>query len=183
MIKTFFIWIKKFIIFFVLTNILVFVILLSLRYLTDLDLFFQINLAVLVVAIISFLIVFLLKSAVQGDYRESVLLLIIALLLTYNSNQFMLLNIDRSRSFFVLSWVKNHKIEVTTTGFSLGEIKSSEKNSGLEIENRLNEQIHRGLIRIEDSRLTLSKRGNLFYTLAERIAGVYKLNGWSANRL
>jgi hypothetical protein len=177
-----FFWFKCTSYFYIISMTLVFAILLCFRYLTDIDLFLQINLSVFFVLITAFVGFAYFRKLFFNDKSELILLFLIALLLTYSSTQFMLLNIDRSRSFYVLSWVQNHDIRITNSGYDITEVKSYEKYSKFEIIKRLDEQRIRGLIKVDSSSLDLSIRGSVFYYSADKLAQIFKLDGWTSNK-
>jgi hypothetical protein len=92
------------------------------------------------------------------------------------------LNVDRSRSLYVLSWVENKKIETNADGELILDVKSPEKFNVFSIKDRLNEQSSRGLIKFQDESYLLTWRGRLTLNLAETLAAFYELDGWFKNR-
>jgi hypothetical protein len=96
--------------------------------------------------------------------------------------QNLLLNIDRSRSFYVLSWVELGKVSSTTGGLSLNGVYSEEKLAVSGIKLRIFEQEKRGLISKTNGIYRLTFAGNIVLSVAERLAFVYKLENWKANK-
>ena len=92
------------------------------------------------------------------------------------------LNIDRSRSFYVLGWVKSHQIEKSVSGITLRYIQSKEKKPNSAIEQRIEEHISRGIFRVNKNNvLELSTSGSILYYLSEASAEIFNLNGWKVN--
>ena len=104
----------------------------------------------------------------------------VALCLCFQS---IILNVDRSRSFYVLSWINEGKVLVKTDGdYYLSGVVSSEGASLDSIKQRLVEQNDRGLIEIKGNKVILTKLGTLFFISAEKLANLYNLQGWKLNR-
>jgi hypothetical protein len=99
--------------------------------------------------------------------------------------QFIFVNIDRSRSFYIIGWVKNHSVyliddKIETQG---SFIKSSEIQNNVAMTNRLREQLKRKIFKLEtDSKVTLTKRGLAYYKVSDFIAKTYRLDGWEENK-
>jgi hypothetical protein len=106
----------------------------------------------------------------------------LTLLLNYNFAQFVLINVDRSRSFYVLSWVVYHEIEISPDGYKLNPITSREKVNQIAITQRIDEQLERGLIKATNSKLELTRKGKLLYKFADQMANIYDLQGWFENK-
>jgi hypothetical protein len=92
-----------------------------------------------------------------------------------------LLNIDRSRSFYILSWVNNGQIKVVGNEIDLSRVMSDEASSSDGIKQRIREQESRGIIVSEGSILKLSAIGTLIYNVSTKLARIFKLNGWFGN--
>ena len=181
--KTLKFWIKCILGFYIMNSIIFFTIIWCFRSWTEIDLFLQINLGFILFAALSFISFFAVKNYFSNELRYVILLFVIASMLVFQSSQFLLLNIDRSRSFYVISWVKNHDIAVTFSGYDLLEVKSDEKMSQSAIANRIDEQVDRGFITVESSHLELSKVGLMLYVISDRVAGIFRLDGWLINKL
>jgi hypothetical protein len=109
--------------------------------------------------------------------------LLIVVLLSTTSAQFLanvLLNIDRSRSFYVLSWVRYGKITLKDGDLDYSSVKSPEKNSYEAITQRVDEQTKRGLIRISD-KCELTFRGKMTVHISDFLAKAFSLEGWKSN--
>ena len=92
----------------------------------------------------------------------------------------IILDVDRSRSFYVLSWVRYGEVQITENTINLVHVKSSEKLNVAAIEQRISEQIDRGLID-KKQHLHLSIQGKLLVKFSDLLAKLYRLNGWSSN--
>ena len=107
------------------------------------------------------------------------MLLIIFGLISYNVISFSLLNTDRSRSFFVLSWVKNGDIGLINQNLIVNNPVSLEFQNSDSVIQRIEEQRKNGLI---DSRtLKLTTWGKYFLSSIEFVARVFSLKGWYEN--
>ncbi len=95
--------------------------------------------------------------------------------------QSTVLTIDRSRSFFVLSWVESSKISFTSKAIDLSLVTSNEKYSTSAIELRLQEQIDRKLIYTNSQSYELTALGRLVLFSANSFAKLFNLTGWYNN--
>jgi hypothetical protein len=133
-------------------------------------------------AIISIILIIIYKySQVKNDiFKLMYLALLIACLF-----QFIFVNIDRSRSFYVISWVKNYDISIISGALIVNEgfIQSSEFSNSLAIKNRIDEQIVRGIIDINsENDLKLSIYGDAIYTISNTLSNIFNLSGWQQNK-
>jgi len=94
---------------------------------------------------------------------------------------FTILNIDRSRSFYVLSWVDKGALICSNSSLDLSKVRSKEKLNPTGISSRLEEQVKRGLILKSDSVCQLTQYGELYLFSAEVIAKIFKLRNWELN--
>jgi hypothetical protein len=102
-------------------------------------------------------------------------------LLVFILLQFSVLNIDRSRSFYVLSWVHDGLVTKSGSDFDLDKVKSTEKFSSNGISLRIREQSERGLINSEMKTLTLTEKGEIYLVIAKFLASTFKLDNWYKN--
>ena len=91
------------------------------------------------------------------------------------------LNIDRSRSFYLLGWVSQDSVRYKDGELDLSAVKSTEKFSIPEISVRLNEQISRGLVFIDSNKVTLTSSGKFMLRLANGLGKIFVLDKWKAN--
>jgi len=93
-----------------------------------------------------------------------------------------LLNIDRSRSYFILEWIEcspsNELFLVenkVASIFGSGEIRA--------FNLRLVEQEARGVIAREGGNVNLTRFGSFLFRFSEMSAGVFNLSGWETNKV
>jgi hypothetical protein len=103
--------------------------------------------------------------------------ILIMTLIFYFIYSFLLVNIDRSRSFYVLSWVKLYQIS-SDLPHNLNQIKSSEAINRSAISQRLAEQKTRGLIKEEGGYLKLTNIGNFLFSISNLFAKIFNLSNW-----
>jgi hypothetical protein len=151
-------------------NFIVFsIILISLKY---------INFVSLLETILTTCFIYYLTARLYKTKKSKTIILTLIFYLVYS---FLLVNIDRSRSFYVLSWVKIYKIS-SNYPYDLSQIKSSEAINKFAITQRLTEQKNRKLIYDDGKYLKLTKSGNLILNLSNLLARVFKLENWFINK-
>jgi hypothetical protein len=91
------------------------------------------------------------------------------------------MNIDRSRSFYILSWVQNGGIRIDD-GKLLMQVDSPERLNTRGIQERLLEQSSRGLLELRGQTYYLTDTGKITLSVANAIANFYHLDGWFKNR-
>jgi len=109
--------------------------------------------------------------------------LVVSIMGFWISTQFTLVNVDRSRSFYVLSWIDAG--EVTNVGgqLDLSKVDSLEKLNPDAIQSRLAEQTQRGYIENQSNKWVLTKKGKSLLLFANWLANKFKLAGWLSNAL
>ena len=124
----------------------------------------------------------ILTASMYFNRLTFVNLLIIVLLSTTSAQFFanVMLNIDRSRSFYVLSWVRYEKVTLNDGRLDYSLVKSPEKNSYGAITQRVEEQAERGLIKISD-KCELTLRGKMTVHISDFLAKAFSLEGWKLN--
>lgn len=108
-------------------------------------------------------------------------LLIIFAAITFLLSTSTILNIDRSRSFYVLSWVNKGEVSIQNNSINLLAVHSSEKYNSKGIVMRILEQRDRGIINKSGHKLKLSFKGKVTLFVANFLARTYSLNGWREN--
>jgi hypothetical protein len=106
---------------------------------------------------------------------------LLSILLFWSFAQFTLLNIDRSRSFFLIAWVDQGKVGVTNEGYSFLKVSSPEKLNHNGMVQRVDEQLSRGILKKENGELALTGKGRLVLETSQFLAREYKLIGWLLN--
>jgi len=109
-------------------------------------------------------------------------LIMIGVLTFFLLAQGTLLNIDRSRSLYVLSWVHFHEISYVNKKPSLDDVISPEAEVWEAISQRIDEHISRGLIENKGKKISLTPRGEFYYEVADILADIYSLDGWKQNK-
>ena len=115
------------------------------------------------------------------DRLHHLLILVIAALLIFQFTETTILNIDRSRSYYVLSWVDKDLVKMSGASYDLSKIHSSEKLDLVGIQQRLSEQLSRGLIEISNSDVKVTASGSFIVKLSNLLADIFKLDGWRKN--
>lgn len=106
---------------------------------------------------------------------------LLSILLFWSFAQFTLLNIDRSRSFFLIAWVDQGKVAITNDGYSFAKVYSPEVLNHNGMVQRVDEQISRGILKKENDRLELTGKGRIVLETSKFLAREYKLTGWISN--
>ena len=156
-----------------------------LRIFSRIQLFEQIMVSVILSAVFIGIAVLLLrkKSLIPSQRVPTIAwLILVAMLIMIILGPNTVMNVDRSRSFYVLSWVEKGAIELTDDGQLILNVKSPEKFNLISIKERLDEQSARGLIEFRDQSYFLTWRGKLTLNIAQFLASFYKLDGWFKNR-
>ena len=99
------------------------------------------------------------------------------------SAQGTLLNIDRSRSLYILSWAHHHRIDVENELILLNRVKSLEARVPSAISQRIDEHVERGLMVNNGQQVLLTSRGEMYFKVADTLANIFQLNGWKQNKL
>ena len=142
---------------------------------------------------------FIIQLAFQGTLIfekiiASTLILIIVLLLVKKFNYkrlsiilivwilmiLLFVNIDRSKSFYILFWVENNKISISgdneTYLKNFPKIKS--RINEYDFTQRIKEHEARGLISSGNGELFLTKSGKLMLLTSDLLARIFRLKGW-----
>lgn len=141
------------------------------------DLFVQINIASVLCGLTIFLY---LKFSKKVNY-ENILLLFLVSLTFFISHQMVLLNVDRSRSLFVIGWIHEGHVKIEENRFNYDKVISLEKQNISAADLRVSEQIDRGYVIQNNQELQLTMSGKFMYQIAELLSGIYNLNNWKMN--
>ena len=149
-------------------------------------LFEQIILSVLVTTALALVLPYAIKNSQLGlvkrlrgfHYKYLACLIAGAIFFTSTST---ILNIDRSRSFYILSWINKNLVTLKGSEYDLSSVKSSEKLNVDGISMRILEQQNRGIIIKNGEKFKLSSKGKFTLEVANILARVYSLNGWYEN--
>jgi hypothetical protein len=120
-----------------------------------------------------------------GFLKDSIRLLayvnIIALMFSILFLPYCLLNVDRSRSFYVLGWVEQGRVSVENSQIIL-RVKSTESADIAGVHLRLMEQKQRGLIQVDDGIYRVTNMGKLTLEIANLLANIFNLTNWELNK-
>lgn len=167
-------------------QIVCFFVLFCLRYTSDKGSFlFEQILAVTMAISVTVLLFLLLKRnklKIRFSLPVLVSLTLISSMLFFILAQFSLLNIDRSRSFYVLSWVENSSVTISLGNIDLSDVRSPEKQNAEAILNRVREQESRGFLSISDSEIALTQKGKFVLRIANVLGKLYRLENWQFNK-
>ena len=165
-------------------TLIFFLILIPFRYWNpDGGLFEQISFITIVCfCILTFTTLSPMKIKNSTNQRKNIVLVnLLAAVCFWSFSQSTLLNIDRSRSFYILSWVSHNEIRINNGQLDLTLIKSQEKLNQAGIEQRYYEQIDRGYISNSHKTIKLTKKGTLIFEMSKLLSRIYHLNGWLKN--
>ena len=147
-------------------------------------LFEEIILAAFVGAIFTFCISAYLKNKniLNDSIRMISYLTIIGLFLSVLVFPYSLVNIDRSRSFYVLSWVNLNKVQIKSGELVLS-VNSSESVDKLGVLLRIQEQQQRGLVNEIEGTYRATRYGKVLLRIANFLAQLFNLQNWKTNRI
>ncbi len=146
-------------------------------------LFDQIVTVSLVVFFLFSTVIFLLKKNARMAFPMNLVQLSVSSTLIFILfSTLTLVNIDRSRSFYVLAWVHQDLVSYRNGVFDLTRVNSSEAKSQSEIEQRLLEQIKRGLITTTREKIILTDRGIFVLNLSNLSATLFDLSHWERHK-
>ena len=126
---------------------------------------------------------FLLKSNFQTISKTQVIWqdVGIGVLITFLILISTVVNIDRSRSFYVLGWVYKNEVRESQNHIDLSTVTSSEKKNLDGITQRINEQETRGLLIKNGTLVNLISTGKVVYRISSIFASAFHLEGWVKN--
>jgi hypothetical protein len=113
---------------------------------------------------------------------EIVYAIILGLLVAYLSTSLMLINVDRSRSFYVLSWINEYDLHAVADERTYQMVRSSEILAVIPINQRITEQVRRGFVTSQQGKLVLTFKGRSALGMAELLANGFQLKGWYKNK-
>lgn len=145
---------------------------------SSLDLFNNISIASVICGLVFF---FALKISKKINY-ENILVLIIVSLTFFTSHQMTLLNIDRSRSYFVIGWIHEGNVTIKGERYDYDNVNSPEKVNAQASDLRISEQISRGYVIRRNGILELSTSGKTLHKVAELLSEIYSLDNWKLNK-
>ncbi len=158
----------------VFSTTLGFVLLLIIRQIIPNALLFE---SILISSIASVVITSISYSIKWGGFSSNMFLsILLSFLLIITPSFLVLMNIDRSRSFYVLVWATFPRSAQEIENQSIIAFGSAEKFGIL---MRLKEQEKRGLIKHDEGFYSLTTTGRLMVTTADMFASLYKLDNYN----
>lgn len=140
---------------------------------------------IIIAGFLSLLVCVLATFALFEHNRASIKKILVALFIGFQFYAFitpnMLLNIDRSRSFYVLGWIHKQEIQHINQGLELSQVGSPESANIKGVLDRVREQQSRGLVGISNNTYFLTTRGEIMFGMANILARIFNLNGWFEN--
>ena len=113
--------------------------------------------------------------------ERNILVLLLAVIIFITLNSYTLVNVDRSRSFYILSWVSHNEVDCASEVVSLNSVQSQEAKNINGIDQRIKEQISRGLIKKIDRKCELTSLGYIYLDVAKILANIFNLSNWYTN--
>ena len=130
------------------------------------------------VTVSSIILIALLIAIKKINYQRITIILIIYICLTQ-----LFVNIDRSKSFYILHWIKNNEIDYNLTNLAfldkLPEIKS--RTNEFDFSQRVQEHKIRGLVTQNGNKISLTNSGKFILKISELCAKYFRLKGWVGN--
>lgn len=142
--------------------------------------------ALIFVANLLFLFTFSKIRLISSSQTVITLVSLVTALTYFTTVQYTVLAIDRSRSFYVLSWVDQGWINVINNELRI-DPRLNTAQVDLDLSNlvplnqRLDEQLSRGLISRDPNRLRLTWAGKVLLSASNFAAKVFSLHGWWQN--
>lgn len=129
-----------------------------------------------------FAINFKLSKFKSIPYYESIVSVLVSSLFFYSISMSTVLNIDRSKSFYVINLLHNSQ------PISESDLKTkiSQKFGDKEYnsyQSRILEQAKRGIVTKENNKYVLSFIGNLIWQISNFLAKIFNLSGWNNSHL
>jgi hypothetical protein len=136
---------------------------------------------ILLASALSFLLLpfgHLIKKKLKSFIRLEIFL---AVILFFNLATTSLLNIDRSRSFYLLSWINKNQLICSKGVLDLKNVPSLEKLNQEAINQRILEQRDRNLVHFDYNSCGLTELGNFYLFLSTNLSNIFYLDGWKRN--
>ena len=121
------------------------------------------------------ILILVLLLVKQFNYKRLSIILILCM-----SMILLFVNIDRSKSFYILFWIENNRILISgeneTYLNNFPKIKS--RINEYDFTQRIKEHEARGLISSGNGELFLTKSGKLMLLTSDLLARIFRLKGW-----
>ena len=149
------------------------------------DIFTQINISIFIALITCLMLVFSFRKETdtKSSFQRNAHFLITISLLMFIVLQFSLVNIDRSRSFYVLSWANEDKVYKSENGFTLVGVVSLEASNNEAINARINEQIQKKFLSYQGDLIQPTFAGSVLVWTADSLSNIFRLENWKKNKI
>ena len=115
--------------------------------------------------------------------RTKLIVCILIVASIQNASSQVLMNVDRSRSLYIFGWAEGGSLRYVQGELNLDKVSSLEKLNRRAIEIRIEEQISRKLMFIDnEGKLKLSLGGQVVFQMAEITSKVFRLTYWRENK-
>ena len=130
------------------------------------------------VTVSSIILIALLIAIKKIDYQRITIILIIYICLTQ-----LFVNIDRSKSFYVLYWIGNNEIDYDLTNLTfLAKVPDiASRTNEFDFIQRVQEHKIRGLVTQNGKQISLTSAGEIILKISDLCAKYFRLKGWVGN--
>jgi hypothetical protein len=136
---------------------------------------------IIFVGILTGFVSLILLSWKKSKFSVTISEILLIVTLFVSLANFSLLNIDRSRSFYLLAWIDQSKVRESNSNLDLGMVLSSENKNVNAIQVRINEQVSRGLVSINGNQYYLTGLGEVYLLISNKAADMFDLENWRIN--
>ncbi len=140
-------------------------------------LLFESIIASIFVTLLVLFAVFLIFKCYKLMKFESLICIFLSLSIFYSISFSTIMNTDRSKSLYVLSWIHDQGPITEANLAKLLEKKYGQYDSAY-ISQRILEQTRRGVFKINDGEISVTELGRIYWNCAEVFALVFNLTGW-----
>jgi hypothetical protein len=103
---------------------------------------------------------------------------LVATLMAFIIVAVLFLNIDRSRSFYLLKWVNQYSVNGFATLETILVTKGFDDVQAQALKQRLKEQAESATLSVEGEKIRLTVLGRIIVSISNFFAGVFRLNGY-----
>jgi hypothetical protein len=136
---------------------------------------------IIIIGFLTGVLLLLLLSRKKDDLKETIVEVLLVVTLFTSLANFSLVNIDRSRSFYLLAWIEQGKVLQSNLQLDLSMVFSKENQNIDAIESRLNEQVSRRLVSVNDNYYSLTDLGKVYLFISSKLANWFDLENWKLN--
>jgi len=143
---------------------------------------------ILIATILSFILSFLIIATTMPQKISVSLIrrffqgITIGVLLFYIFSFSVIMNVDRSKSLYVLNWFHEEQ-PVSKSQMEILLIKKYGEYDKIYIEQRIQEQLERKVFQKKGNFIALTKLGSFYWNVGNIVARIFHLDGWFASRI